>query len=150
MTVDPILAQGFTMAMEGSRSLASSVCDAILKSKAKLDDKSGGEGPSPAPSSEMSTTLAFDPRGLRRELLERQEFRVRRLICLLRATELVQALGQPRGGTVSGFLNTKVLRPVLAKLTPNFVKVPIFDAVLKYSLGLLLGNHPSKDTLKKF
>jgi hypothetical protein len=53
----------------------------------------------------------------------------------LRATELVQTLGQPRGGTIGGFLNTHILRP-LTKLIPNIMKKPIFDAVLNYSLGL--------------
>jgi hypothetical protein len=64
---------------------------------------------------------------------------------LLRATELVQALGQPRGGTVGGFFNTHFLRP-LTKLIPNAIKKPIFDAVLNYSLGL---PRPSKVVMKQ-
>ena len=58
-----------------------------------------------------------------------------RLTCLLRVTELVQALGQPQGRSLTGTLNTYFLRP-LTRLTPNFVKRPTFNAVLKYSLGL--------------
>lgn len=58
-----------------------------------------------------------------------------RLTCLLRATELVQALGQPQGGSLTGYLNTYGIRP-LTRLTPNFIKKPFFNSVLKYSLGL--------------
>jgi len=88
------------------------------------------------PAEQQTDHLAFDPFLLRKELRLRQQVRMDRLICLLRATELVQALGQPSGNTtLSGLFNTKVLRP-LTKLTPNFIKAPIFDAVLKYSLGL--------------
>ena len=58
-----------------------------------------------------------------------------RLVCLLRATEMVQALGQPDGGSVSGTLNTHVLRP-LTRYTPNVIKKPLFDRILKYSLGM--------------
>jgi hypothetical protein len=54
---------------------------------------------------------------------------------LLRATELVQTLGQPTGGSLLGLFNTNFLRPI-TKVFPNFIKAPIFDAVLKYSLGL--------------
>ena len=72
---------------------------------------------------------------LRKELKYRHEDRMDRLTCLLRVTELVQALGQPQGGSVTGMLNTYVLRP-MTRLTPNVIKKPIFNAVLKYSLGL--------------
>jgi hypothetical protein len=72
---------------------------------------------------------------LRSELKERHEARMDRLTCLLRATELVQALGQPQGGSSTGFLNTYGLRPIM-KLTPNAIKAPIFDAILRYSVGL--------------
>jgi hypothetical protein len=58
-----------------------------------------------------------------------------RLVCLLRATEIVQALGQPGDGTISGFLAKNVLRPLM-KISPNFLKTPIFNAILTYSLGL--------------
>lgn len=124
MTVDPILAQGFSCAMEGAAALRKS-----LENVAAMD------------TSDISRTqhdpqLAFDPLQLRTELKNRQVQRMERLICLLRATELVQALGQPSGSTsLSSLLNTKVLRP-LTKLIPNFIKAPVFDAVLKYSLGL--------------
>ena len=72
---------------------------------------------------------------LRKELKNRHEDRMDRLTCLLRATELVQALGQPQGGSLTGMLNTYALRP-LTRLTPNAIKKPIFNAVLKDSLGL--------------
>ena len=117
MTIDPILAQGFTFAMEGAYALY----DAIEKSC--------------VPSSN-EPMLAFDPQLLRDNVKERHGSRVRRLICLLQVTELVQALGQPNGGTLLGKVNTHVVRP-LTRLTPNFIKAPIFDTVLKYSLNSL-------------
>jgi 2-polyprenyl-6-methoxyphenol hydroxylase-like FAD-dependent oxidoreductase len=117
MTVDPILAQGFTVAMEGAHGLAGAVRSACV----------------PCPE---DPAVAFHPRLLRQELQARYESSVDRIICLLRATELVQALGQPAGGTVSGFLHTRILRPLVWAL-PNAIKAPVFDATLKYSLGVL-------------
>jgi 2-polyprenyl-6-methoxyphenol hydroxylase-like FAD-dependent oxidoreductase len=118
MTVDPILAQGFTVAVEGAHELARAVQSACVV---------------PCP---HDPTVAFHPQVLRRELQARYESSVERIICLLRATELVQALGQPAGGTISGFLHTMILRPLVWML-PNAIKAPIFDATLKYSLGVL-------------
>jgi 2-polyprenyl-6-methoxyphenol hydroxylase-like FAD-dependent oxidoreductase len=114
MTVDPILAQGFTLAMEGAHALRKTVEDSCVPF-------------------EKDPKFAFDPYKLRNEFQERHDARTDRLVCLLRATELVQALGQPTGA--AGAFNTKVLRPIV-KLLPNIIKAPIFDAVLKYSLGL--------------
>jgi 2-polyprenyl-6-methoxyphenol hydroxylase-like FAD-dependent oxidoreductase len=114
MTVDPILAQGFTLAMEGAHALRRTVEQSCIPF-------------------EKDSSFAFDPYILRSELQERHDTRTDRVVCLLRATELVQSLGQPTG--TAGTFNTKVLRP-LTKLLPNFIKAPIFDAVLKYSLGL--------------
>ena len=54
---------------------------------------------------------------------------------LLRITELVQALGQPQTGTMAGLLSRDIIRPAM-KFTPNFVKTPIFNSVMQYSLGL--------------
>ena len=130
MTVDPILAQGFTIAMEGAATLRHSIeqtCANFIQPEDQIDQ------------------LSFDPFLLRQELRLRHQLRMDRLICLLRATELVQALGQPSGNTtITGILNTKVLRP-LTKLTPNFVKAPIFNAVLKYSVGLGLFSTAGSD-----
>jgi 2-polyprenyl-6-methoxyphenol hydroxylase-like FAD-dependent oxidoreductase len=114
MTVDPILAQGFTLAMEGAHALRRTVEQSCIPF-------------------EKDPTFAFDPYKLRNEFQERHDARTDRVVCLLRATELVQALGQPTGA--AGAFNTKVLRPIV-RLLPNFIKAPIFDAVLKYSLGL--------------
>jgi 2-polyprenyl-6-methoxyphenol hydroxylase-like FAD-dependent oxidoreductase len=114
MTVDPILAQGFTLAMEGANVLRRTVEQSCVPFK-------------------KDPTFAFDPYILRNEFQERHDVRTDRLVCLLRATEMVQALGQPTGA--AGTFNTKVLRPIM-RLLPNFIKAPIFDAVLKYSLGL--------------
>ena len=118
MTVDPILAQGFTMAMEGSNQLASSV--------EKACESASSSDPS----------LAFDPYEVRRQLLERHENRFDRLICLLRATEMVQAMGQPSSGVI-GAISQRILRPLM-RISPDFVKRPMFNAVLRYSLGLPL------------
>ena len=115
MTIDPILAQGFTFAMEGAYILR----DAVAKSCIPCTEDS---------------SLAFDPYELRKLIKSRHESRLGRLICLLQVTELVQALGQPNGGTLTGMINTHLLRPLI-KLTPNVIKAPVFDAVLKYSLN---------------
>lgn len=101
MTVDPILAQGFTMGMEAGQSLAE-----------RLATLNGVED-------------------LGSALRRRHEERLRRLICLLRATELVQALGQPQS---SSLWNTHFVRP-LTRVVPNLVKRPLFDRILKYSVG---------------
>lgn len=123
MTVDPILAQGFTLAMEGAFALRKSIEQSCIPF---------GQDPS----------FAFDPFVLRRELQDRHDARTDRMVCLLRATELVQALGQPTGA--AGAFNTRVLRP-LTRLLPNFIKRPFFDAVLKYSLGLSQGKSKAAD-----
>jgi len=112
MTVDPILAQGFTMAMEGSAALAPSVEASILQFQ--------------------DTGLAFDPYELRNQLQQRHDERNGRLLHLLQATEIVQALGQPQGGLV-GSLSRYVVRPLM-QLAPDFIKRPIFNAMLTYSL----------------
>jgi len=117
MTVDPILAQGFTIGMEGAAALRSSL-ESGLASKGR----------------EEYPELAFDPFIIRDELKNRHDARLSRLIHLLRATELVQALGQPTSGTISGMLSRDILRPLM-RFTPDFIKKPIFNFMLKYSLG---------------
>ena len=115
------------MAMEGAASLRKSVEKSCITTNQSKQQSRGND---------KDPLLAFDPIQLRRELKLRHDVRMDRLISLLRATELVRALGQPTGNTtLTGILNTKVLRP-LTRLTPNFIKTPLFDAVLKYSLGL--------------
>ena len=113
MTVDPILAQGFTMSLEGANALASCVEAAC---QTNVDN------------------LAFDPLMLRVALQSSHDDRSNhRLVSLLRATELVQTLGQPQASLI-GFLAKNIIRPAM-RLTPNAIKTPIFNAVLKYSLG---------------
>jgi len=126
MTVDPILAQGFTLAMEGAYQLAVSV-------------EQGSQ------SGESVGNLAFDPYGLRKALADRYDRRSDRLLGLLRATELVQAMGQPSSG-ITGVFSQSLLRPVM-KLTPDFVKRPMFNAVLRYSLGLPLRSSGRHDEI---
>ncbi|KAI2511892.1 hypothetical protein MHU86_2408 [Fragilaria crotonensis] len=109
MTVDPILAQGFTMALEGAHALAGCV-EAACQTNADH--------------------LAFDPHALRVSLQESHDERSNhRLVSLLRATELVQTLGQPQPSLI-GFLAKNVIRPCM-QLMPNTIKTPIFNAVLK-------------------
>lgn len=117
MTVDPILAQGFTFGMEGAFSVAKALSSCL----------GGGHS--------SWNQLAFDPYALRKELMHSHNLRLNRLICLLRTTELVQALGQPTTGTLSGMISRDIIRPVM-RITPRFVKTPIFNATLQYSLGL--------------
>lgn len=108
-----VLAQGFSVGLEGAADLPLSV----EKSCVQFED------------------LFMDPYILRDELKSRHERRLDRLVCLLRATEIVQALGQPRCGTVTGFVAKNVLRPAM-RLAPNAIKTPFFNAMLKYSVGL--------------
>jgi hypothetical protein len=78
--------------------------------------------------------IAFDPYALRILLQERHDARNGRLLHLLQATGIVQALGQPQSGVV-GSLSRYLVRPLML-ITPDFIKRPIFNALLKYSLGV--------------
>ena len=115
MCIDPILAQGFSVGMESAADLPHHLTECFVN----YED------------------LMFDPYQLRSLLKAGHEGRLDRLTCLLRATEIVQGLGQPRDGTVTGFLAKNVVRPAM-QITPNFIKTKIFDAMLRYSLGLPL------------
>jgi 2-polyprenyl-6-methoxyphenol hydroxylase-like FAD-dependent oxidoreductase len=124
MTVDPILAQGFTMALEGAHALAACVETACQTTREDQHDHH----------EHRHHHLAFDPNVLRVALQESHDERSNhRLVSLLRATELVQTLGQPQASLIGAFAKN-VIRPVM-QLTPNAIKTPIFNAVLKYSLG---------------
>lgn len=125
------MAQGFTIALEGAGALRTSVENA-------LEAKPRQEYPE----------LAFDPFVLRDELKNRHDARLSRLIHLLRATELVQALGQPTTGTITGLLSRDILRPLM-RLSPDFVKTPMFNFMLKYSLGNPTQIPSSSTTLKE-
>ena len=109
LTVDPILAQGFTVGMEGAASLAKA-----LSSSLDVDTKN------------PDTTLAFDPYILRKELMRRHDLRLHRLICLLRITELVQALGQPQTGTLAGLLSSSVSSTLASSPSKATENVPNF------------------------
>eukprot|EP00566_Odontella_aurita_P019897 CAMPEP_0113581676 /NCGR_PEP_ID=MMETSP0015_2-20120614/31445_1 /TAXON_ID=2838 /ORGANISM="Odontella" /LENGTH=294 /DNA_ID=CAMNT_0000486171 /DNA_START=24 /DNA_END=912 /DNA_ORIENTATION=+ /assembly_acc=CAM_ASM_000160 len=141
MTVDPVLAQGFTFAMESAASLAASWGGAAdpgwgRGSPTATDDDSGDDDEdgnvTPA-----GCSLRFNPDRLRSELDARHYRRYDRLMCLLRSTEMVQALAQPESGTVSGFLSRNFVRPAM-RLAPDFVKRKAFDTMMRYSLGLTL------------
>ena len=130
MTVDPVLAQGFTIGMEAAADLAQTLqkCagpDFAIDISESSEEDNG------------SQKLLFDPERLRFELKERHHRRYDRMMALLRATELVQALAQP-SGPFSSFLTRFFIRPAM-QLTPNFAKKPCFDFMLRYSLGLTSG-----------
>jgi len=110
MTVDPVLAQGITISMEDAAIIAKSI--------------------------ERASTQGSDPflGALRKELIfHRHPEKVKRLTCLLRATELVQNLAQP-SGVFAGFISLSVVRPLMKYVSSSF-KERIFQRVLKYSLG---------------
>mmetsp|Transcript_29387 Transcript_29387/g.68016 ORF Transcript_29387/g.68016 Transcript_29387/m.68016 type:complete len:98 (+) Transcript_29387:78-371(+) len=84
---------------------------------------------------EANCQATFDPIALRKALKEGHVQQQDRLVSLLRATELVQALGQPPTGGFGGFVSRRVMRPMMY-ISPDFIKRPIFNAMLKYSLGV--------------
>ena len=120
MAVDPVLAQGFTMAMEAGYSLAASIERAYV------------ERP-PAGAAGGAAVPAYDPAVMRAELLERHYRRETRLLHLLRSTELVQRLAQPTG--LMSVLSKYAVRPVVMA-APDAVKRPVFEYMIRYSLGL--------------
>ena len=119
MAVDPVLAQGFTMAMEAGYSMAASIERAYVERPA-----SAGAAPRPP---------AYDPGAMRAELLERHYPGETRLLYLLRSTELVQRLAQPTG--LMSVLSKYAVRPVVMA-APDAVKRPVFEYMIRYSLGL--------------
>jgi 2-polyprenyl-6-methoxyphenol hydroxylase-like FAD-dependent oxidoreductase len=131
MTVDPVLAQGFTIGMEAAADLAQTLQKCTGPNFAvDINDSNEEDNESPL-------TLLFDPDRLRFEVKERHHRRYSRMMALLRATELVQALAQP-SGPFGSFLTRFFIRPAML-LTPNFAKRPMFDFMLRYSLGLTAG-----------
>jgi len=110
MTIDPVLAQGFTIAMETAADLANTL-EVSLGANTVFDAKKIQEGISMG--------------------AERQYIRT---LCLLRATDLVQTLAQPQTNSFSGFLSKTFLRPAI-QFTPVIIKKKIFSFVMKYSLG---------------
>jgi len=117
MTIDPVLAQGFTMAMEAGADLAVTL-ESCLGQKGKEHE---------------NWQQPFDSKGVREALLERNHRRFGRVMCLIRSTELVQSLAQPNSEFAS-ILTKHFVRPAMA-LVPSFIKEAAFSAVMKYSLG---------------
>jgi len=115
MTVDPVLAQGFTIAMETSADLARTIDLFLTSNNPSLDH--------------------FDMNRFKKVISARNEQLLIRILCLLRATDLVQALAQPHTGSFFGYLSKYIVRPAIY-FTPNFLKKPAFASVMKYSLGL--------------
>jgi len=150
MTVDPVLAQGFTIAMEAGASLASSVETVVASSAAVMPSSSSemanphGDAHNSPPHPLTHTAHTHTPsiqqqtHKLKRELLRRHALRERRLIQLLRSTELVQIMAQPHG-VMGGFLARWVVRPLM-RYCPEVVKRGVFHWVIRYSLGLTGGH----------
>ena len=107
------------MAMEAGYSMAASIERAYVERPA-----SAGAAPRPP---------AYDPGAMRAELLERHYRRETRLLHLLRSTELVQRLAQPTG--LMSVLSKYAVRPVVMA-APDAVKRPVFEYMIRYSLGL--------------
>jgi 2-polyprenyl-6-methoxyphenol hydroxylase-like FAD-dependent oxidoreductase len=123
MTVDPVLAQGFTIAMESGASIVQSIEHILLRQHSQATT-----------SSSVTPPIMYHPKLLRDELLQRHNHRERRLLQLLRSTELVQRMAQPHGFG-STLLATWIVRPII-KLCPDSLKMKVFDYMIRYSLGL--------------
>lgn len=121
MTIDPVLAQGFTMGMESAFSIAS-----CIQQSYEIDRTEIGE--------DKGITIST----LQKELIARQSQRYERMMCVVRATDLVQSLAQPTK-SFSGLISQNILRP-LFKLTPSFIKEKIFIRTIQYSLGIFNSN----------
>ncbi len=117
MTVDPVLAQGFTMAMESGASVSRSIERALMSSSSPV----------------------YSPELLRKELGQRHARSERRLLHLLRSTELVQRLAQPNGYAIFA---RYFVRPLM-KLCPDGIKQGVFHFMIRYSLGLTGGERDS-------
>jgi 2-polyprenyl-6-methoxyphenol hydroxylase-like FAD-dependent oxidoreductase len=128
MTVDPVLAQGFTIAMEAAADLS------ITLEQALSDNG-------------VTKTFHFKPEKVRDALVDRSSRRYGRMLCLLRSTELVQTMAQPRS-RLACILSKYIVRPSML-IAPNFLKSPAFSGVMKYSLGYFgdfsLYKHSSKE-----
>jgi len=118
MTVDPVLAQGFTIAMEDAAHVAGCVSRSF-----------------------PTTTLPGNVNPLlrlRQELIARHENKKTRLQSLLRATMVVQTLAQPPCTNMFGKLFKVEAPRFFAKyIMPGFMKDVIFHWIMRYSLGLI-------------
>lgn len=129
MSIDPVLAQGITIAMESAASVVHSIERAFVVRSKDYDDDAA------------VSSSSYQPNLLRKELTARSVRRERRLLHLLRSTELVQRLAQPSG--VGSILSTWIVRPIV-KLCPDVVKRKVFDYMIRYSLGLTGGGDQSR------
>jgi 2-polyprenyl-6-methoxyphenol hydroxylase-like FAD-dependent oxidoreductase len=125
MSIDLVLAQGITIAMESAASIVQSIENALLVGSTSNVDAT------------VSSSSIYHPNILRKELLARNVRREQRLLYLLRSTELVQQLAQP-SSKFGSILSTWIVRPIV-KLCPDVVKVKVFDYYKRYSLGLTGG-----------
>lgn len=112
ITVDPVLAQGFTIGMEAAADLAGTL-DSCLQ-----NIEGGG---------------SIDYDALRIAIDERSTRRFDRMMCLIRSTDIVQFLAQP--SSEFGITLTKYLVRPAMMLIPSFIKQVAFSGMMKYSLG---------------
>lgn len=128
MTIDPVLAQGFTMGMEDAADLASTLEKCLQIESIPNSDKNHD-----ATGSSWNRQVAFDPTVLRKAILERNTRRFERVMCLIRSTELVQYMAQPTS-LWGSMLVKHILRPCML-IIPSSIKEVAFSVVMKYSLG---------------
>lgn len=114
MTIDPVLAQGFTVAMEGATDLAQTL------SSIKKDDQDG----------------YIELESLRKALISFNDRRLDRLMVLIRSTELVQAMAQP-GSDFTAMLTKYIIRPFFSVI-PSSIKEAAFSTIMRYSVGYYL------------
>jgi hypothetical protein len=164
MTLDPILAQGLTCAMEGSYSIRESLEKALQLSSSSSDpDQNKDHSSQPLLTRKNDTSSNDDDNDsncmknieisqlaqrmdyIRYEFKVRHQERIDRLKCVIQISELVQLLGQQQLSnaqyTSFGWYNTNIIRPIL-QIMPNWIKRPIFNEVMKYSLGMGFFHRP--------
>lgn len=155
-TLDPILAQGYTTAMEGSYSIRLSLEKALKDSSKKHKNNDEQQQSS---LSDSNIRISIDQQSndnndlsllskrmeyIRYELKVRHQQRIDRLHSVIQITELVQALGQQQSNnTFISWCNINILRPII-QMIPNIIKQPIFNEVMKYSLGLGIFHRPKQ------
>jgi 2-polyprenyl-6-methoxyphenol hydroxylase-like FAD-dependent oxidoreductase len=117
MTIDPVLAQGFTIGMEAGADLAATLESCLVRNGKDSENHE----------------QRFDFKTIRDALLERNQRRFGRVMCLIRSTELVQSLAQP-STEFTTVLTKNFVRPAMMMI-PAFIKQAAFSVVMKYSLG---------------
>ena len=143
MTIDPILAQGFTIAMESAADFAKTLelclTTPIPTSTSTNPPTTSSNDDYDDDNDEMTIKRSI----ITQALVDRNQRRYERLLCLLRATTLVQEISQPSSSpssshgstTIPGLISKYVIRPTMM-VTPSFMKEAVFSYMIQYSLGL--------------